>query len=268
MNDKEILVPRRSFLRGLNLALGGLAVGYSLPTLAQKPTNEPGKPPGPKPSPGSNAIEAKAPGLNPNVFVHIGPDGVVTIVCHRSEMGQGIRSSMPVLIASELGADMARVKIVQAEGDKAYGDQNTDGSNSVRSIYYDMRRMGATARVMLVRTAANRWKVETQDCIAKNHKITHAPTGRVFDFGELALEAGRQRVPAATEVALRPSTELSLLGNSMPLLDAPAYVTGQAIYGADVKLPGMLTAVIARPPVVGGKVAHFDPKGALSVPGV
>ena len=87
MSDKQILIPRRSFLRGLNLALGGLAVGYSLPTLAQKPTNEPGKPPGPKPSPGSNAIEAKAPGLNPNVFVHIGPDGVVTIVCHRSEMG-------------------------------------------------------------------------------------------------------------------------------------------------------------------------------------
>lgn len=268
MSDKRILVPRRSFLRGLNLAFGGLAIGYSLPSWAQeKPTNEPGKAT-PKPTTGSNAIEATAPGLNPNVFIHVGPDGVVTIVCHRSEMGQGVRSSLPVLIASELGADMARVKILQADGDKAYGDQNTDGSNSVRSIYYDMRRVGATARLMLLRAAANRWKSNPQDCIAKDHKVTHVPTGRAFDFGALALEAGRLKVPPATEVVLRPRSELSQLTKSMPLLDGPLYVTGKAIYGADVKLPGMLTAVIARPPVVGGKVASFDAKKALAVPGV
>src|SRR5437899_306776 len=136
----ELLVPRRSFLRGLNLAVGGFALGYCFPTQAQQPTNEPGRRPGPKPLTGSGAIEAKAPGLNPNVFIHVGPDGAVTIVCHRSEMGQGIRSSLPVLIADELGAQMARVKILQADGDVAYGDQNTDGSNSVRSIYEDVRR--------------------------------------------------------------------------------------------------------------------------------
>lgn len=268
MSDDQILVPRRSFLRGLRLAVSGLAVGYLVPSEAQqRATNEPGKAPA-KPVAGSNAIEANAPGLNPSVFIHIGPDGIVTIVCHRSEMGQGIRSSLPVLIADELGAQMGRVKILQADGDAAYGDQNTDGSNSIRSIYYDMRRVGATARLMLARTAASRWKVRPEDCSAKDHKVTHVPTGRSFGFGELAVEAGRQKVPTPAEVMLRPRTELVQLNNAMPLLDAPAYVTGRAVYGADVKIPGMLTAVIARPPVVGGKVSQYDAKSALAVPGV
>src|SRR5437016_2579996 len=125
MSTERMLVPRRSFLRGLNLAVGGLALGYYVPAHGQKPTNEPGRSPGPKPMTGSVAIEAKAPGLNPNVFIHLGPDGIVTIVCHRSEMGQGIRSSLPVLIADEMGAQMERVKILQGDGDAAYGDQNT-----------------------------------------------------------------------------------------------------------------------------------------------
>ena len=215
-------------------------------------------PRGPSLSPVRRPRKPRPPGLNPNVFIHVGPDGTVTIVCHRSEMGQGIRSSLPVLIADELGAQMARVKIVQADGDKAYGDQNTDGSNSIRGIYEDMRRVGATARVMLVATAAKRWKVRAEDCVARDHAVTHLPTGRALGFGELALEAGKQKVPAAKDVALRPVSELTHLGKPLPLLDGPAYVTGQAIYGADIKIPGMLTAVIARPPVVGGKVARFD----------
>src|SRR5215212_1225376 len=127
MSPGRLLIPRRSFLRALNLAVGGVAIGYYFPAAAQQPTNEPGKPAQPKPVTGSQAIEAKAPGLNPNVFIHVGPDGMVTIVCHRSEMGQGIRSSLPVLIADELGAEMARVTIVPAAGDKAYGDKTTDG---------------------------------------------------------------------------------------------------------------------------------------------
>ena len=173
MSAGPLLIPRRSFLRALNLAVGGVAVGYYFPVAAQRPTNEPGKPPGPKPVTGSQAIEAAAPGLNPNVFIHVGPDGTVTIVCHRSEMGQGIRSSLPVLIADELGAQMARVRIVQADGDKAYGDQNTDGSNSIRGMYEDMRRVGATARVMLVATAAKRWNVRPEECVARDHEVTH-----------------------------------------------------------------------------------------------
>lgn len=268
MSAGPLLVPRRSFLRAMNLAVGGIAVGYYFPVDAQRPTNEPGNRATPKPVTGSQAIEAGAPGLNPNVFIHVGPDGAVTIVCHRSEMGQGIRSSLPVLIADELGAKMAHVKILQGDGDKAYGDQNTDGSNSIRGIYEDMRRAGATARVMLIAAAAKRWNVRAEDCVARNHAVTHLLTGRALGFGELALEAGRQKVPPATEVVLRPISELPHLGKPLPLLDAPAYVSGQAIYGADIRVPGMLTAVIARPPVVGGKVARFDPTKALAVPGV
>ena len=268
MRDAPLVIPRRSFLRGLNLAAGGLALGYCFPGAAQKPTNEPGQPPGPKPRTSSPAVEATAPGLNPNVFLHVAPDGQVTIVCHRSEMGQGIRSSLPVLIADELGAQMERVRILQADGDKVYGDQNTDGSNSIRGIFEDMRRAGATARMMLVATAAKRWKARPEECVARDHGVTHVPTGRVLGFGALALEAGKQKVPAAKDVILRPRQELKHVGTDLPLLDGPAYVTGAAVFGADVKLPGMLTVVIARPPVVGGKVARFDPARALAVPGV
>jgi isoquinoline 1-oxidoreductase beta subunit len=258
VSASPLLIPRRSFLRALNLTVGGIALGCYFPVEAQRPTNEPGKPAALKPVTGSQAVEARAPGLNPNVFIHVGPDGTVTLVCHRSEMGQGIRSSLPVLIADELGADMAHVTIVQGDGDKAYGDQNTDGSNSIRGIYEDMRRVGATARVMLIAAAAQRWDVRAEDCLALNHTVTHRTTGRTFGFGELAAAAGKLKVPPAKAVVLRPVSELPHLGKPLPLLDAPAYVSGKAVYGADIRLPGMLTAVIARPPAVGGKVARFD----------
>jgi len=266
VTTERVIIPRRAFLLGLNLAIGGLAVGLS--AAAQKPTNEPGKPPGPKPDVASQSVESNAPGLNPNVFVHVGPDGAVTIVCHRSEMGQGIRSSLPVLIADELGAAMARVTIRQADGDKAYGDQNTDGSNSIRGIYEDMRLVGATARTMLIAAAAQQWRVPPEQCIAKDHVVTHVPTRRSLGFGDLALAAGKLKVPDKKQVVLRPRAELSNVGKALPLLDAPAYVTGQAVFGADVRIPGMLTAVIVRPPVVGGRHVRFDAKRALAVPGV
>ncbi len=265
MSQRPLLIARRSFLAGLNLAVGGLAVGF---VSNQEPTNEPSGGPEPKPKTSSPATEKSAPGLNPNVFVHVAPDGVVTIVCHRSEMGQGIRSSLPVLIADELGADMARVKIVQADGDKVYGDQNTDGSNSVRGIYEDMRRVGATARTMLIATAAKRWKVSPDSCEARDHVVVHRASKRTLGFGELALEAGKQRVPPPSEVRLRPKEELRRVGKPLPLLDSPAYVTGTARFGADIRLPGMLTAVIARPPVVGGRMARYDASRALAIPGV
>ncbi len=252
MTAGRVVIPRRTFLQGLNLAVGGLAVGYTLRAAAQRPSHEP----------------APSPGLNPNVFVHVAPDGNVTIVCHRSEMGQGIRSTLPVLIADELGAVMARVTIRQADGDKAYGDQNTDGSNSIRGIYRAMQLVGATARTMLVAAAAQQWKVPAEECLAKDHVVTHLPTRRSLGFGELALAAGKLEVPDRKQVVLRPRADLLNVGKALPLLDAPAYVTGKAVFGADVRLPGMLTAVIARPPAVGGKVARFDAKRALATPGV
>ena len=265
MTQRLQLISRRSFLEGLNLAVGGLTLGlFSAEALAAEPSGRLGE----KPKTSSEAQERSAPGLNPNAFVHVAPDGTVTIVCHRSEMGQGIRSSLPVLIADELGADMARVKIVQADGDKKYGDQNTDGSNSVRGIYYDMRRAGATARTMLVAAAAKRWKVKPEDCEARDHAVFHRGSGRTLGFGELADAAAKLAVPKPADVKLRPKAELRRVGRALPLLDGPAYVNGSAVFGADIRLPGMLVAMIARPAVVGGKVAKYDATRALAVPGV
>lgn len=265
MTRRLQLISRRSFLEGLNLAVGGLTLGlFSAEALAAEPSGRTGK----KPRTSSPAIEAGTPGLNPNAFVHVGPDGLVTIVCHRSEMGQGIRSSLPVLIADELGADMARVRIVQADGNAAYGDQNTDGSNSVRGIYEDMRRAGATARTMLVAAAARRWKAKPEDCEAKNHAVVHRDGKRTLGFGELANEAATLAIPEEKAVKLRPRSELLRVGRPLPLLDGPAYVNGSAVFGADISLPGMLIAVIARPAVVGGRVVKYDATKALAVPGV
>ncbi|MDY7228585.1 xanthine dehydrogenase family protein molybdopterin-binding subunit [Hyalangium rubrum] len=266
MSEQPMLIARRTFLAGFNLAAGGLALGFfAREALADEPS---GRLSGPKPQTSNPLEEVKSPGLNPNVFVHVGPDGQVTIVCHRSEMGQGIRSSLPVLIADELGADMARVRILQADGDPVYGDQNTDGSNSVRGIYEDMRRAGATARMMLVAAAAKRWKVKPEDCEARDHVVVHRGSQRTLAFGELALEAGKQTIPKPADVKLRPKAELRNVGKDLPLLDGPSYVNGSAIFGADVRLPGMLTVVVERPPVVGGRVAKYDATRALAVPGV
>lgn len=256
----KLAILRRSFLEGVGLSAAGLAFGLFPDDADAQP-----KPGGAPPVKGSPAKDG---GLRPNVFVHIALDGLVTLTCHRSEMGQGIRSSLPVLLADELGADMARVAIVQAEGDKKYGDQNTDGSRSIRGIYEDMRRVAATARTMLVATAAKRWKVDPKTVSARAHLVTHTATKRSFTFAELVEEASQLPVPDPKSVVLRPESELEHLGTDLPLLDGPAFVTGKALYGADVRLPEMLVAVIARPPVVGGKVKAFDPAPALAIPGV
>ena len=258
-------IARRSFLAGLGIGVGGLGLGFfASESHAAEPEAGPPKPP----PTSSQQVESMAPGLNPNVFVHVGLDGAVTIVCQRSEMGQGIRSTLPVLIADELGADMARVKIVQGDGDPIYGDQNTDGSNSIRGIYEDMRRAGATPRTMLIAAAAGRWKVDPKSCTARDHQVIHEKSGRSLGFGELVADAALLKVPEPFEVVLRPREELRTVAGTLPLIDGPAYVTGTAIFGADVRLPGMLTAVIARPPVVGGKVVRYEASRALAVPGV
>ena len=207
--------------------------------------------------PGKGRTNPAAPGFDPNVFVHVTADGLVTLVCHRSEMGQGVRSTLPALLADEMGADMARVKIVQADGDKKYGDQRTDGSTSIRNGYDDLRRAGATARTMLVAAAARRWKVSPGSCEARDHAVFHGK--RSLGFGELAAEAAKLPVPKPDEVKVRPRSELRHVFRDLPLVDGPAIVAGKAQFGADVRLPGMLVAVIARPPVVGGRVARTGP---------
>jgi isoquinoline 1-oxidoreductase subunit beta len=256
-----VRITRRSFLAGLG---AGLVVGVHAAY-----GDEPSGAHGPGPKPASQALDSATPGLAPNVLVHIASDGTTTIICHRSEMGQGVRSTIPVLIADELGADLSRVVVHQAEGDKKYGDQNTDGSGSIRRFYEHLRGAGAAARVMLVAAAAKRWRVKPAACIAENHRVVHPPTKRSLGFGELVAAASKLRVPKPESIVLRPARELLRVADpNLPLLDGAAYVSGTAVFGADVVLPGMLVAVIARPPVVGGKVVRYDDKRALAIAGV
>ena len=259
----SVLLVRRSFLAGLGLATAGLALGFTRDARADDPKMPPSTDAAAK-----NAAASAGEGLRPNLFVHVSLDDVVSIVCARSEMGQGVRSSLPVLIADELGADMARVKIVQGDGNVALGDQNTDGSHSVRGFYDELRRVGAVARTMLVSAAAKRWRVPEKTCDTRDGAVYHEPTGRHFRFGELAIDASKLPLPDPKSIVLRPASRLKHVGKELPLLDGPDLVTGRAVFGADVKLPGMLTAVIARSPVPGGRATAYDAKKALAVPGV
>src|SRR5438445_1691069 len=242
---------RREFVGGLLVAVAGRTLA------AQSPK---------KPKTSDEALKERSEGLRPNVFIHVASDGKVALVNHRSEMGQGVRSTIPALLADELGADPGRVEIEQADGDKKYGDQNTDGSNSIRGEYEDLRRAAATAREMLIAAAAQRWRVPAGSLTARDHAVWNG--SRSLGFGELADAAGRLPVPKPESVKLRPRSEMKHVFRDLPLVDARAIATGAAKFGADVPLEGMLIAVIARPPVVGGKVVRLDDSKALAVPGV
>ena len=207
---------------------------------------------------------------DPRVFVSIAPDGAVTIVAHRAEMGTGVRTSLPMIVADEMEADWARVKVVQAPGDEAtYGNQDTDGSRSTRHYLVPMRQIGAAARMMLEAAAAQQWGVPVGDVSAANHEVVHAASGRRVGYGELAAAAAAQPVPATATLRLKDPATFRYIGKgAVGIVDLRDITTGTATYGADVRLPGMKYAVIARPPVVGGKLVSFDPKDSLAVPGV
>ncbi|KAI3595210.1 putative aldehyde oxidase, molybdopterin-binding subunit [Cupriavidus necator H850] len=207
---------------------------------------------------------------DPLVFVQIGEDGRVTVVCHRSEMGQGVRTSLPMVVADELEADWARVAVVQAPGDETrYGNQNTDGSRSIRHFFEPMRRVGASARQMLEAAAAARWGVPVSEVQARNHKVVHAASGRKLGYGALARDAARLPVPPAASLKLKDPAAFRYIGkDSTRNIDGRNIATGRAQYGIDVRMDGLLYAVIARPPVFGGKVASFDAAQAEKVPGV
>ena len=204
------------------------------------------------------------------VFVSIAPSGVVSIVCHRAEMGQGVRTSMPMIVADELEADWSRVKVVQAPGDeKRYGNQDTDGSRSTRHFFTPMRSCGAAARMMLEGAAAEQWKVPVGEVEARNHQVVHATSGRTIGYGKLAAAAAKRAVPSRDQVRLKDPSQFRYIGKGkIPLVDGRDIVTGKAVYGQDVRLPGMLYAVVARPEVYLGKVVSVDASETMKVPGV
>ena len=208
--------------------------------------------------------------IDPRVFVSLAPDGTVTIVAHRSEMGTGVRTSLPMIVADEMEADWARVHVQQAPGnEEKYGNQDTDGSRSTRHYLIPMRQMGASVRMMLEAAAAKRWNVPVSEVKATNHEVVHAASGRHLGYGELAADAAAQPVPSLTDLRLKDPKDFRYIGKGkVSIVDLRAITTGTATYGADMRLPGMKYAVIARPPVVGGKLVSFDAKEALKVPGV
>lgn len=206
----------------------------------------------------------------PHVYVAVGDDGVVTLVCHRSEMGQGIRTTMPMIIADEMEADWAKCRVEQADGDEAkYGSQNTDGSSSIRGVFLEKyRQAGATVRALLEDAAAKAWGVSSTEVTARQGEVVHKRTGRTRAFGSLVAIARTLPMPGPERVRIKRPAERRWEGKHMTSIDLVPITTGTARFGADVTLPGMKTAVIARPPVWGGKVAIVDDSAALAVPGV
>lgn len=223
--------------------------------------------------PGVSRVDAAQPrkagsAWSPMVYVSIEPSGLVTIICHRSEMGQGIRSTIPYIIADELEADFARCRLQQADGDEKYGSQNTDGSTSIRDFLPQYRETGATLRLLLEQAAAKHWGVELGSVRAQQHHVVHGASGRSLPYGALVATARKLPMPAKGTVRFKAPAERRWQGKAMPSLDLADMIVGTAVYGADKRLPGMLTAAIARPPVWGGTVASLDESAALQVPGV
>jgi len=214
--------------------------------------------------------KAKLPaeGVDLGVFVNINPKGDVDIICHRAEMGQGILTSVPQIIAEELGADWGRVNAVLGKADARYGNQSTGGSASIRLFIKHIREVGAVARDMLESAAAGVWSVEKNSVNAEKHEIVHSKTGRKLSFGELALAASKLPVPSTDSITLKKVDDFKLIGRDVALQGLEAIVTGKATYAQDIQLPDMLIASIERPPVVGGKVASFDSTQAKTVAGV
>jgi isoquinoline 1-oxidoreductase beta subunit len=207
--------------------------------------------------------------FSPHVYVTLQEDGTVTLICHRSEMGQGVRTTLPLIIADEMEADWARCRVEQAVGDdKKYGSQNTDGSSSVRLFLTSCREAGATVRALLEDAAAKQWGVNPTEVRARQHQVVHQRTGRAIAFGALVASARTLPMPDKSRVKVKRPAERRWQGKRMPSIDLVPMTTGTAKYGADVRLPGMKTAVIARPPVWGGKVKSFDAAAALAIPGV
>jgi len=213
--------------------------------------------------------DAAAVPFEPSLWMSIASDDTVTIVAHRSEMGCGSRTALPLVVADELDADWSKVKIEQAIGDPKYGDQDTDGSHSVRGSFDLMRRVGATGRVMLISAAAAQWGVSPKDCTTEPHFVVHRASGRKLGYGEVATAAAKLPVPKQEDVPLKARSEWRYIGKeSNSLFDLPEIVTGKAIFGMDATMPGMVYASVEHPPVLGQKIKSYDDKAALKVPGV
>ena len=248
-------ISRRAFLETAGAVGAGLVIGFELPTTDR----------------GATAVARAAGPFAPNAWLRIGADDSVLIVVDRSEMGQGVTTALPMLLAEELDADWTTVRIESAPAAKEYvnpifGMQGTGGSTSVRAAWMPLRKAGAAAREMLVAAAADTWKVDKATCRTERGAVIHAGTNRRATYGQLVAAAATLPVPE--NPSLKAPKDWKILGTPVRRLDTPAKVDGSAEFGIDVKVPGMRVAVVARCPVRGGKVATFDATKAKAVPGV
>ncbi|PPK76110.1 isoquinoline 1-oxidoreductase beta subunit [Methylobacter tundripaludum] len=248
---------RRDFLRKSALGGGGLMLGFYF-NVADSATKRVAKP-----STMSETGEFK-----PNAFIHIAPNGTVTLISKQPEIGQGIKTSLPMVIAEELEVNWKDVVIVQGDLDPVYGSQNAGGSRSTPTNYEEFHRLGATARTMLIQAAAETWKVPASELIAHDSAVHHPSTGRKLDYGQLVAKAATLPVPAPESVQLKDSKDYKLLGTRIGGVDNPGIVTGKPLFGIDVQLPGMLYAVYEKSPVFGGKVVSANLDKIKSLPGV
>src|SRR3984957_18852482 len=247
---------RRGFLKS-GLA-GGLVLGFHLPLrAANEPEQLPDDPQGQ---------------FAPNAFIRIDHSGKTTLVMPQAEMGQGVYTAIPMILAEELDADFAQVVLKHGPpNDKLYGNpifqvQVTGNSNSIRAFWKPLRIAGAAARAMLVQAAAQQWQVDAASCSASNGKVTHTASGRILGYGDLADAANSIAVPQ--NPTLKDPKDFTLIGKPLKRLDTPDKTNGKAVYGIDAMLPGMKFATIAASPVFGGKVKHVDDSAARKIPGV
>ncbi|WP_218397281.1 xanthine dehydrogenase family protein molybdopterin-binding subunit [Alteromonas lipotrueae] len=202
-----------------------------------------------------------------NLFVALRPDGVVEITCHRSEMGQQIRTALAQIVADEMEASWDKVVVIQGKGDPKYGDQNTDGSRSIRYNMQRLREMGASVRHLMQQAAATRWDVPFDSCSAVQHVVTHT-SGKTLTYAELVNDALKITPPELDRITLKARSEWRYINTAMAHIDLKDIVTGKATFAADVLEPKALVAVVVRPPVVGGKVKSFDAKAVKAIDGV
>jgi len=235
---------RREFVTAGVAAGAGLVIGFYLP----------------------HGHESQKESFSPNAYLRVTPDNKVTVVVARSEMGQGVRTALPMILAEELEADWKQIEIEQAGASTLFGDQTTGGSASVRTTWDPMRKAGAAAREMLISAAALTWNVPRSGCTAESGRIKHVSSGRSLSYGDLVDKAST--VPIPTDVPLKQSKDYKIVGQRLPRVDSPSKVKGEATFGIDFRMPGMKYAVLSRCPTIGGKLSGFDDKDSKKVPGV
>ena len=244
-------IDRRDFVKLFGLASGGIILGCSVAA-----DNKDFIP--------SEHIT----GFHPNLFIHLQKNGNITLIASRSEMGQGIRTSLASAIAEELEADWQYISVEQAIGHEKYGNQNTDGSRSVRTRLEPMRKMGATAKMMLISVAAKKWNIATTACKAANHFVINTITNEQIFFGDLAADAAKLPIPKEKNIQLKKVKDFKFIGKNLKSIDLKDFTHGTATYGIDVRIPNMKFAAIARCPVTFGTVKTFNKDKAGKIAGV